>query len=139
RLERRGQLVGLGNAAAPRGGQRGAGGAPGGGQPGLRRLFGGGRGAGPGAPGGDHRVGGYGGGPHARRDPHLPQGPGPRGAGGGGGGGGQGRGHLVVTIGLEDMVVVHTPDATLICPKDRAQEVREVVRRLEGTERAHLL
>lgn len=34
---------------------------------------------------------------------------------------------LVATIGLKDMIVVDTPDATLICPKERAQEVREVV------------
>ena len=34
---------------------------------------------------------------------------------------------LVVTIGLSDMVVVDTADATLICPKSRAQDVKEVV------------
>ena len=31
------------------------------------------------------------------------------------------------TIGLEDMVVVDTPDATLVCPKSRAQDVKKVV------------
>lgn len=34
---------------------------------------------------------------------------------------------LVATIGLSGMVVVDTPDATLICPKDRSQEVKQVV------------
>lgn len=34
---------------------------------------------------------------------------------------------LVATIGLQDMVVVDTPDATLVCPKSRAQEVKGVV------------
>jgi mannose-1-phosphate guanylyltransferase/mannose-6-phosphate isomerase len=34
---------------------------------------------------------------------------------------------LVATIGLSGMVVVDTPDATLVCPKDRAQDVKEVV------------
>lgn len=34
---------------------------------------------------------------------------------------------LVATIGLSDMVVVDTPDATLICPKARSQEVKKVV------------
>ncbi|HEV8540568.1 MAG TPA: mannose-1-phosphate guanylyltransferase/mannose-6-phosphate isomerase [Nitrospiraceae bacterium] len=34
---------------------------------------------------------------------------------------------LVATIGLTDMVVVDTPDATLVCPKARAQDVRRVV------------
>jgi len=34
---------------------------------------------------------------------------------------------LVATIGLSGMVVVDTPDATLICPKDRSQDVKQVV------------
>ena len=34
---------------------------------------------------------------------------------------------LVATIGLKDMVVVDTPDATLVTPKERAQEVRKIV------------
>jgi mannose-1-phosphate guanylyltransferase / mannose-6-phosphate isomerase len=34
---------------------------------------------------------------------------------------------LVATIGLSDMVVVDTPDATLVCPKDRSQDVKAVV------------
>ncbi len=34
---------------------------------------------------------------------------------------------LVSAIGLKDMIVVDTADATLICPKSRAQEVRKVV------------
>lgn len=34
---------------------------------------------------------------------------------------------LVATIGLTDMVVVDTADATLVCPKERAQEVKQVV------------
>jgi len=40
------------------------------------------------------------------------------------------RDHLVATVGIEDMIVVHTRDATLICPKDRAEEVRDLVQRL---------
>ncbi|MEW6544067.1 MAG: mannose-1-phosphate guanylyltransferase/mannose-6-phosphate isomerase [Nitrospirota bacterium] len=34
---------------------------------------------------------------------------------------------LVATIGLSDMVVVDTPDATLVCPKVRAQDVKKIV------------
>src|SRR5688572_2145528 len=34
---------------------------------------------------------------------------------------------LVATIGLTDMVVVDTPDATLVCPKSRAQDVKQMV------------
>ena len=38
---------------------------------------------------------------------------------------------LVATIGLVDMVVVDTKDATLVCPKDRAQDVKKVVEALK--------
>ena len=34
---------------------------------------------------------------------------------------------VVATIGLTEMVVVDTPDATLVCPKSRAQDVKKVV------------
>ncbi|MDR4464366.1 MAG: mannose-1-phosphate guanylyltransferase/mannose-6-phosphate isomerase [Nitrospira sp.] len=34
---------------------------------------------------------------------------------------------VVATIGLQDMVVVDTPDATLVCPKSRAQDVKTIV------------
>src|SRR6476661_861267 len=34
---------------------------------------------------------------------------------------------VVATIGLRDMVVVDTPDATLVCPKSRAQDVKNIV------------
>ncbi|MBI3995392.1 MAG: mannose-1-phosphate guanylyltransferase/mannose-6-phosphate isomerase [Nitrospirae bacterium] len=37
---------------------------------------------------------------------------------------------LVATIGLEDLVVVDTEDATLVCHKNRAQDVRKVVEAL---------
>ncbi len=32
--------------------------------------------------------------------------------------------HMIAMIGCEDLVVVHTPDATLVCPKDRVQHVK---------------
>jgi mannose-1-phosphate guanylyltransferase/mannose-6-phosphate isomerase len=38
---------------------------------------------------------------------------------------------LVATIGLKDTIVVDTPDATLVCSKDRAQEVKKVVEELK--------
>jgi len=34
---------------------------------------------------------------------------------------------LVTTIGLEDTIVVDTEDALLVCPKERAQEVKKLV------------
>ena len=39
-------------------------------------------------------------------------------------------GHLIATVGLEDVIVVHTPDATLVCRARDAQAVRTVVARL---------
>jgi mannose-1-phosphate guanylyltransferase/mannose-6-phosphate isomerase len=39
---------------------------------------------------------------------------------------------VVAAIGLNDLVVVDTPDATLVCAKDRAQDVRKVVDALEA-------
>ena len=37
---------------------------------------------------------------------------------------------LIATIGLKDMVIVDTDDAVLICPKNREQEVRGIVKKL---------
>ena len=34
---------------------------------------------------------------------------------------------VVATIGLDNMVVVDTPDATLICPKTKSQDVKKIV------------
>lgn len=32
--------------------------------------------------------------------------------------------HLVACFGCEDMVVIHTPDATLVCPKSKAEDLK---------------
>jgi mannose-1-phosphate guanylyltransferase len=42
-----------------------------------------------------------------------------------------GEDHLVVTMGLEDMLVVHTPDATLVAARTHEEAVRRVVAELE--------
>ena len=39
--------------------------------------------------------------------------------------------HLVVTLGVQDCVVVHTPDATLVASKQEEEAIREVVKALE--------
>jgi mannose-1-phosphate guanylyltransferase len=39
--------------------------------------------------------------------------------------------HLIVTMGLEDMLVVHTPDATLVADRAHEEAVRRVVAELE--------
>lgn len=38
---------------------------------------------------------------------------------------------LIATIGLENIIVVDTPDATLICNKNRSQEVKKIIDKLK--------
>ena len=35
--------------------------------------------------------------------------------------------HVVATLGIEDLVVVHTKDATLVCKKDDTQSIKKLV------------
>jgi mannose-1-phosphate guanylyltransferase len=46
---------------------------------------------------------------------------------------------FVAAIGIRDLVVVETPDALLICARDRAQDVGKVVKWLEEKKREELL
>jgi mannose-1-phosphate guanylyltransferase len=46
------------------------------------------------------------------------------------------RKHLVAAVGVRDLVIVHTPDATLVCHKNESQKVRELVKKL-GVEKKH--
>jgi len=39
-------------------------------------------------------------------------------------------GHLTAVVGVSDLVVVHTADATLVCPKDKAQELKALLKRM---------
>lgn len=48
-------------------------------------------------------------------------------------------GPVVAAIGLKDMIVVSTPDAVLIVPADRAQDVKAIVEQLKSTGRSDLL
>ena len=43
----------------------------------------------------------------------------------------QGEKKLIATIGLEDMIVVDTEDATLICAKDHAGDIKKVLENLK--------
>jgi mannose-1-phosphate guanylyltransferase len=46
----------------------------------------------------------------------------------------------VATVGVRDLIVVETPDVLLICPRDRAQAVKQLVERLGADEAwRHLL
>lgn len=46
-------------------------------------------------------------------------------------------GRLVATIGLQDFIVIDTDDVTLICPMNRAQDVRQLVRKLRDEGKEH--
>ena len=34
--------------------------------------------------------------------------------------------HLIATIGCEDLIIIHTPDATLVCRADQAEAIKEM-------------
>jgi mannose-1-phosphate guanylyltransferase len=38
---------------------------------------------------------------------------------------------LVAALGVHDLIVVDTPDVLLVCPRDRAQEVKKLVDELK--------
>ncbi|GAP65634.1 mannose-1-phosphateguanylyltransferase/mannose-6-phosphate isomerase [Mizugakiibacter sediminis] len=44
--------------------------------------------------------------------------------------------HLVATVGVEDLIVVTTPDATLVAHRDAAQDVKRVVDELKASGRS---
>lgn len=47
----------------------------------------------------------------------------------------KGNGRLIGTVGLKDMIVVDTEDALLICTKNRAQDVKQLVAQLKNKKR----
>lgn len=47
---------------------------------------------------------------------------------------------LVAAVGLDDVIVIETPDAVLVAKKDRAQDVKEIVNQLKTQKRSeHLM
>ncbi len=50
-----------------------------------------------------------------------------------------GRDRLTALVGVENLIVVQTEDATLVCDVERAQEVREVLEELHRRKRSDLL
>lgn len=43
--------------------------------------------------------------------------------------------HLIAAIGCDDLIIVHTADATLVCPRGQAQKVKELAERLDPRHR----
>jgi mannose-1-phosphate guanylyltransferase len=50
-----------------------------------------------------------------------------------------GHNKLIVTIGLDDLIIVDSEDAMLVCRKDQAQLVRQVIANLKNSDREHYL
>ncbi len=48
-------------------------------------------------------------------------------------------GKLIATLGVEDLIIVDTEDVTLICSKDKAQEVKMLLKELREQKRDHYL
>ena len=48
-------------------------------------------------------------------------------------------GKTIALVGAHDMIVVETPDAILVCPKDKAQDVKKIVDYIKETGREELL
>ena len=48
-------------------------------------------------------------------------------------------GKLVAAVGVQDLVIVETPDAIMVCHKDKAQEVKAIVDALKEAGRTELL
>jgi mannose-1-phosphate guanylyltransferase len=40
-------------------------------------------------------------------------------------------GHVIATIGCEDLIVIHTPKATLVCPAKDAEKIKAMVAEVE--------
>ncbi len=41
-------------------------------------------------------------------------------------------GHLTAILGASDLIVVHTPDATLVAPQSKAQDIKKLLKRVEA-------
>ena len=39
--------------------------------------------------------------------------------------------HLIATIGLEDMIVIHSKDATLVCPVEKADQLKALLEKID--------
>ena len=47
----------------------------------------------------------------------------------------RGDGKLIAVVGAKDLMVIDTEDALLVCPKNRAQDVRQVAEKLKQQNR----
>ena len=45
----------------------------------------------------------------------------------------------VTLVGVQDMILVETPDSVMLCPKEKAQDVKKIVDALKAAGRTELL
>jgi len=48
-------------------------------------------------------------------------------------------GHIVAAIGVQDLIIIDTPDATLISTKDKSQEVKNIIKQFQSKNRKEQL
>ncbi|HMW31975.1 MAG TPA: hypothetical protein PKA52_01220 [bacterium] len=46
---------------------------------------------------------------------------------------------MIALVGVSDLIVVETEDALMICPRDRAQDVKKIVETLQAQKKNELL
>lgn len=51
----------------------------------------------------------------------------------------EGNGRLIATLGVKDLVVIDTPDALLICDKNRSQDVKKIIEKLKELKKGDIL
>jgi mannose-1-phosphate guanylyltransferase len=49
-----------------------------------------------------------------------------------------GKNRLVATLGVENLIIVDTEDALLVCARDHEQEVKRIVEKLQDRRQSHL-
>ena len=47
--------------------------------------------------------------------------------------------HLIAMVGVENMIVAHTEDATLVCPIDQADQIKELLEHIRSHQKAQFL
>lgn len=47
--------------------------------------------------------------------------------------------HLIALIGVENMIVAHSPDATLVCPVDQADKLKTLLEQIQNNKRGKFL
>ena len=41
------------------------------------------------------------------------------------------QGHLIATVNCADLIIIHTPRATLVCPAKDAEKIKQIVAEVE--------